>query len=158
MWLNFLCSTLQGLAEVLQSQKGKAPFKDLLQSSLRPVLVNLADYRKLNVPLLEGLSRLLELLSSWFNVTLGEKLLDYLSKWAEPDKSAALPAAGGAVGRPSDEQKIPAAIIELFHLLPPAPEKFMDKLSRLVVELELKLPSSGEFSQMRSPYRYAPRP
>ena len=54
------------------------------------MLVNLADYRKLNVPLLEGLSRLLELLSSWFNVTLGEKLLDYLQKWAEPDKSQAI--------------------------------------------------------------------
>ncbi|KAJ1496046.1 hypothetical protein T484DRAFT_1760328, partial [Baffinella frigidus] len=140
----------EGLAEVLQTQRGKAPFKDLLQSSLRPVLVNLADYRKLNVPLLEGLSRLLELLSSWFNVTLGEKLLDYLQKWAEPDKAT---PAGGQIKKASDEPKIPAAIIQLFHLLPPAPEKFMQKLAQLTIDLELKLPSVGDFSQVRSPYR-----
>ncbi len=141
----------EGLAEVLQTQRGKAPFKDLLQSSLRPVLVNLADYRKLNVPLLEGLSRLLELLSSWFNVTLGEKLLDYLQKWAEADK-AQVPATPKPV-KSGDEPKIPAAIIELFHLLPPAPEKFMEKLAKLTMELEAKLPVTGEFSSVRSPYR-----
>ena len=50
--------------------------KELLQSSLRPILLNLADYRKLSVPLLQGLSRLLALLSNFFNLTLGEKLLD----------------------------------------------------------------------------------
>jgi transformation/transcription domain-associated protein len=141
----------EGLAEVLQTQRGKAPFKDLLQSSLRPVLVNLADYRKLNVPLLEGLSRLLELLSSWFNVTLGEKLLDYLQKWAEPDKSQ---PAGAPKPQPNkaEEPKIPAAIIELFHLLPPAPEKFMEKLAKLTIDLEDKL-VGGDFSPVRSPYR-----
>ena len=31
----------EGLAEVLQTQRGKAPFKDLLQSSLRPVIVRM---------------------------------------------------------------------------------------------------------------------
>lgn len=142
----------EGLAEVLQTQRGKAPFKDLLQSSLRPVLVNLADYRKLNVPLLEGLSRLLELLSSWFNVTLGEKLLDYLQKWAEPDKSTPGTAGPKPPSSKADEPKIPAAIIELFHLLPPAPEKFMEKLAKLTIDLEDKL-VGGDFSPVRSPYR-----
>ena len=141
----------EGLAEVLQTQRGKAPFKDLLQSSLRPVLVNLADYRKLNVPLLEGLSRLLELLSSWFNVTLGEKLLDYLQKWAEPDKSQVAGAPKTQASK-ENEPKIPAAIIELFHLLPPAPEKFMEKLAKLTIDLEDKL-VGGDFSPVRSPYR-----
>ena len=67
-----------GLAQVIAQQK--LP-KELLQSSLRPVLLNLADYRKLSVPLLQGLSRLLELLTNCFNVTLGEKLLEHLNKW-----------------------------------------------------------------------------
>ena len=142
----------EGLAVVLQTQRGKAPFKDLLQSSLRPVLVNLADYRKLTVHLLDGLSRLLELLSSWFNVTLGEKLLDYLQKWAETDKAAA-PGTPKPPTKAGDEPKIPAAIIELFHLLPPAPGKFIEKLARLTIELETKLPSTGDFSSVRSPYR-----
>ena len=42
-----------------------------VQTSLRPILVNLAYYNKLKLPLLRGLARLLKLLASWFNVTLG---------------------------------------------------------------------------------------
>lgn len=62
--------------------------KDLLQSSLRPILVNLAHTRSLTMPLLQGLARLLELLSNWFNVTLGCKLMEHLRKWLEPEKLA----------------------------------------------------------------------
>ena len=46
----------------------------MLQTSLRPILVNLAYYNKLKLPLLRGLARLLNLLASWFNVTLGAGL------------------------------------------------------------------------------------
>jgi len=38
------------LASVIQQSKLQ---KELLQSSLRPILLNLADYRKLSVPLLQ---------------------------------------------------------------------------------------------------------
>ncbi|CAN0013460.1 unnamed protein product, partial [Hapterophycus canaliculatus] len=60
--------------------------KDLLQSCLRPVLKNLTHIQKLSLPLLQGLSRLLYLLSNWFNVTLGDKLFGYLRQWTEPQK------------------------------------------------------------------------
>ena len=43
----------------------------LLQESLRPILVQLGYHSKLQLPLLSGLARLLQLLSSWFNITLG---------------------------------------------------------------------------------------
>lgn len=69
--------------QVIQQQKMP---KELLQSSLRPILVNLAHYKNLTMPLLQGLARLLELLSNWFNVTLGEKLMEHLKKWLEPEK------------------------------------------------------------------------
>lgn len=62
--------------------------KELLQSSLRPILVNLAATKNLSMPLLLGLARLLELLSNWFNVTLGSKLLEHLKKWLEPETLA----------------------------------------------------------------------
>ena len=62
--------------------------KELLQSSLRPILVNLAHTKNLSMPLLQGLARLLELLSNWFNVALGNKLLEHLKKWLEPEKLA----------------------------------------------------------------------
>ena len=50
--------------------------KELIQTCIRPILLHLRDHTKLNIPLLRGLSRLLALLSSWFNRTLGEKLLE----------------------------------------------------------------------------------
>lgn len=58
--------------------------KELIQSCIRPILLNLREHTKLSLPLLRGLSRLLGLLSSWFNKTLGEKLLEHLQKFGEP--------------------------------------------------------------------------
>ena len=134
-----------GLRGVLEREK--IP-KDLLQLCLRPILLNLADHRKLSVALLEGLVRLLELLWNCFNVTLGEKLLDHLRNFAnveglsrmreeaQQDKSGTLLKL-----KPEEEVKIPLCIIELFHLLPPAPEgKFLEALVAAVIKLEEVLP------------------
>ena len=64
-----------GLAAVIRNQRMP---KQLLQTSLRPILVQLAHYKQLQLPLLRGLACLLQLLSSWFNITLGKRpaLLD----------------------------------------------------------------------------------
>ena len=121
--------------------------KELLQTCLRPILANLADYRKLCVTYLQGLARLLELLSNWFNVQLGEKLLEHLKKWTEPD------FAQKKIWRPGEELKIAAAIIELFHLLPTAASKFLEPLVQLVIQLELLLPGTQHQNGMVSPYR-----
>ena len=53
-----------------------------MQTSLRPILVNLAYYNKLKLPLLKGLARLLKLLASWFNVTLGRSISRMIPYWA----------------------------------------------------------------------------
>lgn len=136
----------EGLRQVVQQQRMP---KDLLQSSLRPILVNLAHTRSLTMPLLQGLARLLELLSNWFNVTLGAKLLDHLKKWLEPEKLAQSQKSWKA----GDEPKIAAAMIELFHLLPPAASKFLDDLVTLVIDLERALPEDQFYSEINSPYR-----
>lgn len=78
--------------------------KDLLQESIRPILINLAAYNKLTVPLLNGLSDLLELLSTWFNVTLGNKLKDHLTKWLDPDTLLSEPR----LWKPGEEAAIAA--------------------------------------------------
>jgi transformation/transcription domain-associated protein len=130
----------KGLAHTIAQQK--LP-KELLQSSLRPVLLNLADYRKLSVPLLQGLSRLLELLTNCFNVTLGEKLLEHLNKWTEPSKIGAT-----KLWKEGEEIKIASAIIEIFHLLPQAASKFLDNLVTVTIQLEAQLPR-----EISSPYR-----
>lgn len=121
--------------------------KELLQQCLRPVLLNLADYRKLNLSLLDGLSRLLSLLSNCFNVTLGEKLLEHLKQWREPDR---IIKAG--IWKRGEEPLVAAAIINLFHLLPPN-EAFLEPLVVCVIALEEVMPQFGNFGKLSSPYR-----
>ncbi|CAN4078750.1 unnamed protein product [Withania somnifera] len=136
----------EGLRQVIQQQRMP---KELLQSSLRPILVNLSHTKNLSMPLLQGLARLLELLSSWFNVTLGGKLLEHLRKWLEPEKLAQCQKAW----KPGEEPKIAAAIIELFHLLPSAAGKFLDELVTLTIDLEAALLPGQFYSEINSPYR-----
>ncbi|VFQ99863.1 unnamed protein product [Cuscuta campestris] len=136
----------EGLRQVILQQKMP---KDLLQSSLRPILVNLAHTKNLSMPLLQGLARLLELLSNWFNVTLGGKLLEHLRKWLEPEKLAQCQKSWKA----GEEPKIASAIIELFHLLPSAAGKFLDELVTLTIDLEAALPPGQFYSEINSPYR-----
>ncbi|XP_068325472.1 uncharacterized protein [Pyrus communis] len=136
----------EGLRQVINQQRMP---KELLQSSLRPILVNLAHTKNLSMPLLQGLARLLELLSNWFNVTLGGKLLEHLKKWLEPEKLAQSQKSWKA----GEEPKIAAAIIELFHLLPTAASKFLDELVTLTIELEGALLPGQVYSEINSPYR-----
>ncbi|KAA3457543.1 transformation/transcription domain-associated protein-like [Gossypium australe] len=136
----------EGLRQVINQQRMP---KELLQSSLRPILVNLAHTKNLSMPLLQGLARLLELLSNWFNVTLGGKLLEHLKKWLEPEKLAQSQKSWKA----GEEPKIAAAIIELFHLLPHAASKFLDDLVTLTIDLEGALPPGQVYSEINSPYR-----
>ncbi|KAI4327728.1 hypothetical protein L6164_020154 [Bauhinia variegata] len=135
----------EGLRQVINQ---RIP-KELLQSSLRPILVHLAHTKNLSMPLLQGLARLLELLSNWFNVTLGGKLLEHLKRWLEPEKLAQSQKAWKA----GEEPKIAAAIIELFHLLPAAASKFLDELVTLTIDLEGALPPGQVYSEINSPYR-----
>ncbi|XVF18022.1 hypothetical protein REPUB_Repub10bG0175600 [Reevesia pubescens] len=135
----------EGLRQVINQQRMP---KELLQSSLRPILVNLAHTKNLSMPLLQGLARLLELLSNWFNVTLGGKLLEHLKKWLEPEKLAQSQKSWKA----GEEPKIAAAIIELFHLLPHAASKFLDELVTLTIDLEGALAPGQVYSEINSPY------
>ena len=54
--------------------------------------------------------------------------------------------------KPGDEPKIAAAIIELFHLLPPS-SSFLEKLVTLTISLEGLLMTTSTYSHVRSPYR-----
>ncbi|KAF7809661.1 transformation/transcription domain-associated protein-like [Senna tora] len=129
----------EGLRQVINQRMPK----ELLQSSLRPILVNLAHTKNLSMPLLQGLARLLELLSNWFNVTLGGKLLEHLKRWLEPEKLAQSQKSWKA----GEEPKIAAAIIELFHLLPAAASKFLDELVTLTIDLEGALPPGQVYNE-----------
>jgi transformation/transcription domain-associated protein len=132
-----------GLTEVLGREQ-RLP-KDLLQVGLKPILVNLSDYSKLSVAGLQGLSRLLELLTHYFKVEIGKKLLDHLRKWAEP---TILKDLSSRSLLDSERVQVIVAILDVFYLLPPAANIFMDDLVLQVMELEILIRRSKS-----SPFR-----
>jgi len=123
-----------GLKGVLQ-QTNKLP-RDLLQSGLRPILMNLSDPKRLNVAGLEGLARLLELLTNYFKVEIGARLLEHLKTLADTNF---LQQTSSKLLEQNPVIKIIAAILNIFHLLPAAAVGFMSGLVTIVLDLEEKL-------------------
>lgn len=60
--------------------------------------------------------------------TAGEKLIDHLKKWLEPEKLLVVQHSWD----PGQECQIAAAILDLFHLLPPPAVKFLETQARLI--------------------------
>lgn len=133
----------RGLKQVL-AQQHKLP-KELLQQGLRPILTTLSNHKTLSVAGLEGLARLLELLTNYFKVEIGKKLLDHLKQWAEPK---VLQEAAGKPLSENHEIKIIVAILNIFHLLPATAHIFLDDLITVVLEMEGHLRRS-----VSSPFR-----
>ena len=110
--------------------------KDLLQSGLRPILMNLSDPKRLNVAGLEGLARLLELLTNYFKVEIGSRLLDHLKNLAE---ASTMQQTSFKLLEQNQTIRIIASILNIFHLLPPAAVMFMNDMFSIVIDLEEKL-------------------
>ena len=120
-----------GLSGVI-SATNKLP-KDVLQSGLRPILVNLQDPRKLSVENLDGLARLLKLLTNYFKVEIGTRLLDHLKSIADP---VTLQKISFTMVEQNSKMKIVTGIFNVFHLLPPAASTFLKQITEKVIELE----------------------
>ncbi len=58
----------------------------------------------------QGLARLLELMSDWFNLTLGDKLLDHLKNWLAPEKQLTGQVRAGAWHRAGRPLRLPAGV------------------------------------------------
>ncbi|ROT39320.1 transcription-associated protein [Sodiomyces alkalinus F11] len=140
------------LKSVLQ-QTNKLP-KDLLQGGLRPVLANLQDPKKLTCHGLDNLARLLKLLTTYFKVEIGARLLDHVKVLADP---GVLHLLSFTYFEQHAQMKVVAAVFNIFHLLPPAAETFKDRLIDLVLDLEEKLRRT-QISPFRAPlYKYLNR-
>ncbi len=111
--------------------------KELLQTGLRPILMNLADPKRLSVLGLEGLARLLELLTNYFKVEIGYKLLDHFRIVADPQTFSKLP--------PTDTEGITKLLrlANIFHLLPSAANVFLESLVNAIVQAEAQMQYSG---------------
>ncbi|KAI9676027.1 MAG: hypothetical protein M1817_000770 [Caeruleum heppii] len=123
-----------GLKGVL-TMTNKLP-KDLLQNGLRPILMNLQDPKRLTVEGLDGLARLLTLLTNYFKVEIGQRLLDHLKSIADINS---LQRISFTLVEQNQQMKVVTAILNVFYLLPPAAVTFMEKLINKVLELEAKL-------------------
>ena len=134
-----------GLKGVL-SQTNKLP-KDLLQNGLRPILMNLQDPKKLSVAGLDGLARLLALLTNYFKTEIGERLLAHMSIIAD---SSVLQKSSFSLIEQNPQMKIVLATLNIFHLLPSSAAVFMNDLIERVLDLEKSLRRT-HFSPFREP-------
>ncbi|KAG9715582.1 hypothetical protein KCU59_g19769, partial [Aureobasidium melanogenum] len=134
-----------GLQIVLQATQ-KLP-KDLLQSGLRPILMNVQDPRKLSVEGLEGLRTLLQLLTNYFKVEIGSRLLDHMKHIAD---AQSLQKVSFSLIEQNPKMRVVTAIFGVFHLLPAAAVQFLPTLVERVLELERSLRRT-HFSPFREP-------
>ena len=94
--------------------------KPVLQESLRPnSLTHLTNYNLITLGLLRHLHRLLDLLSSQFNVTLGEKLIEHLRKWVDVETYIHPQPPQAVAWEPGTEWEVAAGMMDVLHKLPP---------------------------------------
>ncbi|WWC98567.1 hypothetical protein V866_005459 [Kwoniella sp. B9012] len=138
-----------GLREVLH-QQNKLP-KDVLQQGLRPILVNLADAKRLSVSGLDGLARFLELLTNYFKVEIGIKLLDHFKTLGE--QQMLMKAAFSPLDDNPDISRM-SRLVNIFRLLPANAIQYLNDLVANVVEVESALHQSvpGPFTENLGKY------
>ncbi|ORY26601.1 putative histone acetyltransferase [Naematelia encephala] len=138
-----------GLKDVLIRQN-KLP-KEMLQAGLRPILVNLAEAKRLTVNGLDGLARFLELLTNYFKVEIGVKLLDHFESLGSADML--MKAAFSPLETNFDIRRM-SRLINVFHLLPSTAAQYLDTLVTHVVDAEAHLHQSapGPFTETLGKY------
>lgn len=128
--------------------------KELLQSGLRPVLATLAEPKKLTEHGLNNLGRILQLLTNYFKLEIGSRLLDHIKAMADPN---ALQQISFTFFEQNPSMKIIVAVFNVFHLLPDGAETFKERLISALLDLEEQLRRT-QTSPFRQPfYRYINR-
>ncbi|KAK7711966.1 transcription-associated protein 1 [Diaporthe eres] len=110
--------------------------KDLLQSGLRPVLASLQDAKRLSLQGLNNLARLLKLLTSYFKVEIGTRLLDHVKNLADGNM---LQQLSFTFFEQNEMMEVIAAVFNIFHLLPAAAEGYKERIIETAMDLESKL-------------------
>lgn len=110
--------------------------RDLLQGGLRPVLQSLSDPKRLTTHGLDNLARLLKLLTNYFKVEIGARLLDQVDSIVEP---GAWQQISFTFFEQHPQMKVIAAILNIFHLLPSPAEGFKERVIQCFLSLEEKL-------------------
>ncbi|XP_042591241.1 transformation/transcription domain-associated protein [Cyprinus carpio] len=110
-----------------------------LHTHMRPLLMMLGDYRSLTLNVVNRLTSVTRLFPNSFNDKFCDQMMQHLRKWMEVvvithkggQRSDGSPAMEGV-----EEMTICSAIINLFHLIPAAPQTLVKPLLEVVMKTE----------------------
>ncbi|KAK2603463.1 transcription-associated protein 1 [Conoideocrella luteorostrata] len=119
--------------------------KDLLQGGLRPVLQSLSDPKRLSVHGLNNLSRLLKLLTSYFKVEIGARLLEQVDLIVDVNE---WPQISFTFFEQNPQVMVVTATLNIFHLLPAPAEAFKERLIDIFLTMEERVRRT-----IQSPFR-----
>lgn len=106
---------------------------------MRPLLLTLGDYRNLTLNGTKRLSYLTQLFPSMFNEKLCEQLLQHIYKMLEISVAANKGKNFLSSAKTGETELKMATILEIFHQIPAATNKFIDTLCRLILQTEKSL-------------------
>ncbi|CAK7274206.1 transcription-associated protein 1 [Sporothrix epigloea] len=125
--------------------------KDLLQQGLRPVLASLQDAKRLTPGRLENLALLLRLLTNYFKVEIGSRLLNHVAKLALPTD---IQQVSFMLYEQSVLMSTIVGVFGIFPLLPDAARMYKERIIDEVLDLEEKLRRTHHSPLRPSVYKY----
>uniref|UniRef100_UPI003AAEA74B transformation/transcription domain-associated protein isoform X4 n=1 Tax=Centroberyx gerrardi TaxID=166262 RepID=UPI003AAEA74B len=141
--LNSTNSELQEAGEACMRKflEGATIEVDQIHTHMRPLLMMLGDYRSLTLNVVNRLTSVTRLFPNSFNDKFCDQMMQHLRKWMEVvvithkggqrSDGSVSPALEGV-----EEMKICSAIINLFHLIPAAPQTLVKPLLEVVMKTE----------------------
>ncbi|CAJ0925872.1 unnamed protein product [Ranitomeya imitator] len=114
------------------SWRGATIEVDQIHTHMRPLLMMLGDYRSLTLNVVNRLTSVTRLFPNSFNDKFCDQMMQHLRKWMEV---VVITHKGGQRSE-GNEMKICSAIINLFHLIPAAPQTLVKPLLEVVMKTE----------------------
>uniref|UniRef100_A0A914VHX2 Transformation/transcription domain-associated protein n=1 Tax=Plectus sambesii TaxID=2011161 RepID=A0A914VHX2_9BILA len=107
--------------------------RNVLHAEMRPVLLNLSEYKTLSLNVVKRLLYLTRLSPNTFNEKFCDQILVHLKKWVE----SALVQQGTA--KTTDEIKACEIVLEILHETPAASARFIDVVIPMITKAESQL-------------------
>ncbi|XP_039632326.1 transformation/transcription domain-associated protein [Polypterus senegalus] len=112
---------------------------DQIHTHMRPLLMMLGDYRSLTLNVVNRLTSVTRLFPNSFNDKFCDQMMQHLRKWMEVvviTHKGGQRSDGSPVLEGVEEMRICSAIINLFHLIPAAPQTLVKPLLEVVMKTE----------------------
>lgn len=127
---------------------GSAAEKESLLQNIRPLLTALGDHRSLTINIVKRLSYLTQLFPSMFNEKFCDQLLEIIKKMLQASVTANKSQNFLKVSKTGETEMKIATIIEIFHQIPAATQKYVPTLIAPILAAEKDI-----MIEPSSPYR-----